>query len=601
MNRYRAPQTCIDKADSALQIVSTYLPSYIDGRMRALNNLAYGYYLQADGDRALQIIDNVETLAKMRSDNAEVEEDLARLLRVRLLQRRGQIAEAYRELYDLGQTKSLRAPGGNLLHNYALSEYYITLLTLNFHYRDGQQGNAMQLIDEVEDKRASLKVDYAQDMALNYALAYGFYSIGETSRALDYCDANMTILSYGEGAYCPYQHANTLQMMAHCLRMQPGEVQPDSVLQLYDNSRQLFYHCNDPYQMLGGTNSTANYAMMIGDTATAWQVLQEWLTETDQLPTFEAPKMEAALFDLLLRCRINSNDPRLRQWYTRREQLVDFISQNAQEDFVLQHSLDIANRRSHWQSIVVQVFVVMTIVLAVLIVLLWRTTLRLRRDKRSLEQANRREVERIANVETCLSVIRHDVGPFIGYLNQPSLTDEMRNEVAGQLQRTFDNLKRWTRLSLPEGLTFQPSTFALQEVFDDVSHQTVLPKPEVKVIYRPTHLRMWGDRMLIVILLRNVVNNALQHTDHGMVEVSAEAQGQMVVISVADTGSGMEETQRTRLFKADRVGDDGHGFGLILCRHIVKKHDDNTRRGCRIEVQSQPKQGTVVKITLAQP
>ena len=111
-------------------------------------------------------------------------------------------------------------------------------------------------------------------------------------------------------------------------------------------------------------------------------------------------------------------------------------------------------------------------------------------------------------------------------------------------------------------------------------------------------MRVWGDRLLVTILLRNLVNNALQHTVEGAVTVSADSVDGMVEIAIADTGSGMEEAQLESLFSASRPDGD-HGFGLILCRYIVKKHDDNTRRGCRIWAESVPGKGTTMRVILA--
>jgi signal transduction histidine kinase len=75
----------------------------------------------------------------------------------------------------------------------------------------------------------------------------------------------------------------------------------------------------------------------------------------------------------------------------------------------------------------------------------------------------------------------------------------------------------------------------------------------------------------------------------------------MVEIVVRDTGAGMTPEQQESLFRADRTLAPGseHGFGLILCRYIVKKHDDNTRRGCKLWVESQPGQGTTMHVVLA--
>ena len=69
-------------------------------------------------------------------------------------------------------------------------------------------------------------------------------------------------------------------------------------------------------------------------------------------------------------------------------------------------------------------------------------------------------------------------------------------------------------------------------------------------------------------------------------------------IVVEDTGEGMSEEQRENLFRADRPSGD-HGFGLILCRYIVKKHDDNTRRGCRIWAESEEGRGTEMHVVLS--
>ena len=125
-------------------------------------------------------------------------------------------------------------------------------------------------------------------------------------------------------------------------------------------------------------------------------------------------------------------------------------------------------------------------------------------------------------------------------------------------------------------------------------------------------LSLYGDRQLVEIMLRNLVNNALQHTHKGKVAVSAgvyAGDSRFVDIDVADTGTGMDEETLDNLFRADkevRTAKDpsaphGTGFGLILCKYIIKRHDDNTLRGCRIWAESQPGQGSTFHCLLAAP
>ena len=616
VNRYRDPQRCLAYSDSALRYVQDSLPDYIDGQLRARNNMAFAYFLTSDYANASQMLDWVDKLVAQRNPtmrNGDIESVIANLIRARLLQRNCQIADSYRLLYDIGRSGILEDNSDNLLYNYAQTEYYITLLTLNFHYRNGKEEDVMTTVDEVEARRPSLRVDYAQDMALNYALAYGLQTAGESLRALDYCDQNFEILDRLErtllegdsvSAFCLYNYANTLQMTALIHKNMPGTVSPDSVLALYDEARECFFDYGDPYQMLGGVTSTARYALLIGDTLKAHKVLEEWRSLKGTWTPFAAPKMEMGYFDILIRSGIARRPAENRLWYEHRCELQDYIARNEKEDFALQTSLEVAQSRSHALSRFTLVLGALLLVLLVLTALLWRNALRLRREKRQLEQAKRRDVERIANVETCLSVMRHDISPFIGYLRNPNLSAELRSEVLEQLLRTFDSIKNWTSLSIPTGFAFNLSTFPLQEVFDDVRRQVITPRDAVALQICPTNVRIVGDRLLVTILLRNLVNNALQHTEKGAVVVDcvaagAEAAG-MAEIRVKDTGVGMTEEQQENLFKADRSMAPGseHGFGLILCRYIVKKHDDLTRRGCKIWVESKVGEGTTMHVVL---
>ena len=61
----------------------------------------------------------------------------------------------------------------------------------------------------------------------------------------------------------------------------------------------------------------------------------------------------------------------------------------------------------------------------------------------------------------------------------------------------------------------------------------------------------------------------------------------------------MTAAQCDSLFKADREVQGDHGFGLILCRYIIKKHDDLTRRGCKLWVESEPGAGTTMHVRVA--
>jgi signal transduction histidine kinase len=80
-------------------------------------------------------------------------------------------------------------------------------------------------------------------------------------------------------------------------------------------------------------------------------------------------------------------------------------------------------------------------------------------------------------------------------------------------------------------------------------------------------------------VLFNLIQNAIRHTPaDGTVTVRAEPAGEWVEIEVADTGVGIPQEHRARLFEPFVRGtteddrDGGAGLGLALCRAIVEAH-----------------------------
>ena len=113
----------------------------------------------------------------------------------------------------------------------------------------------------------------------------------------------------------------------------------------------------------------------------------------------------------------------------------------------------------------------------------------------------------------------------------------------------------------------------------------------------PLMMRVDPERMAQV--LGNLVSNALFYTAAGgRITLSAADQGENVLISVSDTGPGIDPADLAnvfdRFYRADssRQHDGGAGLGLSIARSLVEL------QGGRISVQSQPGQGTCFDIKL---
>ena len=111
-----------------------------------------------------------------------------------------------------------------------------------------------------------------------------------------------------------------------------------------------------------------------------------------------------------------------------------------------------------------------------------------------------------------------------------------------------------------------------------------------------------GSDILIYRLVYNLVENAIKYIHPGgQVTVSASRKEKRVCLSVADTGNGIPEELRERVFepffrvdKSRSRALGGVGLGLALVHEIVRVHDGS------ITVRSNPSGGTVFEVMFTQ-
>jgi len=91
------------------------------------------------------------------------------------------------------------------------------------------------------------------------------------------------------------------------------------------------------------------------------------------------------------------------------------------------------------------------------------------------------------------------------------------------------------------------------------------------------------DASLIVQVVVNLIDNAIKYTPEGSeISISASRESEKVLISVADTGIGIAEEAKEKIFNMFYTGRDfkcdsrrGLGLGLALCKAIVEAHGGN--------------------------
>lgn len=107
---------------------------------------------------------------------------------------------------------------------------------------------------------------------------------------------------------------------------------------------------------------------------------------------------------------------------------------------------------------------------------------------------------------------------------------------------------------------------------------------------------VWGDRDLLVVAFRNLVENSLKYTTvDDQIQVRTAEDGRHAVVEVVDTGSGIAPDELPHVFDELFRGRNaqelpGSGLGLALVKRIVALH------GGQIDVRSRMGQGTVVRV-----
>ena len=92
----------------------------------------------------------------------------------------------------------------------------------------------------------------------------------------------------------------------------------------------------------------------------------------------------------------------------------------------------------------------------------------------------------------------------------------------------------------------------------------------------------------------NLILNSIQAMpEGGTLTVSAKSKEDAIEFTVIDTGIGMTEEVKKRIFEPFRTTKSkGMGLGLTIVKHIVNLHNGT------IEVESQPKKGTKITIKI---
>lgn len=123
---------------------------------------------------------------------------------------------------------------------------------------------------------------------------------------------------------------------------------------------------------------------------------------------------------------------------------------------------------------------------------------------------------------------------------------------------------------------------------------------QITVEYEDEFMLAKMDSRLIVQVIINIVNNAVEYTPQGShIQISVKKQKDQAVISIADDGNGISDEAKKKVFDMfysgeNKVADSRRscGIGLSLCQSIINAH------GGEIAVSDNVPHGAVFTFTL---
>ena len=207
--------------------------------------------------------------------------------------------------------------------------------------------------------------------------------------------------------------------------------------------------------------------------------------------------------------------------------------------------------------------------------------------RRQAESASESKTMFLANMS---HEIRTPLGVMLGLaemLKEPGLTRQDQLKYAETIERTGGNLARIINdildISRVESghLEIEMSRFDLRDFLADLQAMLTVAAMQtgntLTVAGPSAPVYVQTDRIRLRQILINLVNNAFKFTAAGTVRLSARVEGGVLIFEVSDTGAGISDDDKHKLFKAFSRAEnpagapkEGSGLGLVLSKRLAQ-------------------------------
>ena len=190
--------------------------------------------------------------------------------------------------------------------------------------------------------------------------------------------------------------------------------------------------------------------------------------------------------------------------------------------------------------------------------------------------------------------LRTPILPILGIsqILRPKVDDKEREYMdviirnAKRLQRLAENILDVTKIE-SQSLKLNKERFNLNDVItntiDDIILNTVFKNKKnndddgdnIKLEYRPKNIFVEADSVRMTQVMYNLLHNAIKFTKEGggSISINTEKEDNHILVSVKDTGTGIDPEILPRLFsKFASKSFEGTGLGLFISKGIIEAH-----------------------------
>lgn len=199
----------------------------------------------------------------------------------------------------------------------------------------------------------------------------------------------------------------------------------------------------------------------------------------------------------------------------------------------------------------------------------------------------------IANRDNFLAMVGHELrNPLTSISLATHLLDDTENGAVDLIKRQVHNLKRIVD-DLLEVSQIRQGVISFDilrlDLFDVIQNTAdafapIADAQELELSVKLPDAPLWvdADAGRLGQVLGNLLSNAIRYTEEGRIVVEARRHGEFVVVSVRDTGIGIEPDKLDEIFDLfSRINTDsgardqkkGLGLGLNLAYNIVQIHE----------------------------